>query len=982
MTQRLPVFRILLVCVVLGTMTVFFTSCACAQENIFRNSSFEELDDDGNPVHWRSIDFNTGGEALLRTGDAQDGNNYVALSAESDDQRACWRQRFLWDKSDERITVGGWYRTKDVKAASGKGASIRVLFNDDPDVWHHLDIMTGWYDPVEEWTFAKSTFPVPEGTQEIIVEFFHWWTPGETHWDNVFIRPATEEEKLANILPPNEAVDREPVHGRNLPYSPADGSETTLNPPPFLWLPSGNEATYELQIDTTPDFDSNNLIAFEEMEWCFQMLTQTLEPGIWYWRYGVNKEDYPTIWSKTREFVVTSGADEWVYPGIDSINVPQERPRLFVTADELPEIRRRAAEGDLKDMADRIVKGAKNHIGEELVDEPDFLPKDPKKRGPAYTLTFRETRPPMNVMEQAALAYLLTGDEECGNEAKRRLLHFFSWDPQGSTGYFHNDEPAMWVMMRGTRAYDWTYDLFTEEERKIVEESMRIRAADMYKMLRRMPFENNPYSSHPGRTIGFLGESAIEFFGEWPEAEKYLEYISKIYWGVYPAWGKEDGGWNEGPGYWGAYMSFGMHFVVAFSEATGVPIYERPFWQNTPYYRLYITPPHTSMAPFGDGTQWTPSKPGTLMYWFSSLNQDPVIRWYAEQVNAGPGSSILSVVLKDDDLPAEPPADLPEARLFDGVGLVSIHTDLASGANDVHFAMRASPYGAVSHGHNDQNCFVLEGYGEALAIATGYYNRYGSPHHAGWTRQTKAKCGITIDGGIGQDRGWHATGEITDFVHDDAFDLFVGDATDAYGGRLSSAIRQVFHVRPGIFVIRDVLASDEPRTWEYWLHAIDEMDVEADEKTVIIDRDNATCTVSFLAPDDLEFTQTNEYDPHPAWPPDREWTKTWHFTAATAEKSTENEFVTVLLPARAGEEDQNPQTRLLTSDTARGAELTFADGSKTVVGFGVTGADEVTLENISTDARFFAVTYAPDDSVRNHLLHDGTRLQADGEVLK
>ena len=37
--------------------------------------------------------------------------------------------------------------------------------------------------------------------------------------------------------------------------------------------------------------------------------------------------------------------------------------------------------------------------------------------------------------------------------------------PTGPTSFFAYDEPPMWMMMRGTRAYDWTYDLFTPDER-------------------------------------------------------------------------------------------------------------------------------------------------------------------------------------------------------------------------------------------------------------------------------------------------------------------------------------------------------------------------------------------------------------------------------------------------------------------------------------------------------------------------------------
>lgn len=968
-----------LIAIAVGLLAI--AAFAQPDANMLTNPGFEQLTGEGAPVNWAPGTFGTGGVPFAAMDGGHSGDNYAILKSSKSDRtdRSAWQQRILWDDTNTKITFIGWYRTNNIAAGETPSSSVRVLFNDDPEVWHHLDIQTVFFPPVDEWTEVKTTLSVPKGTRQVVIELFNWFTPGETHWDDVYARPATAEEEMQFMLPPEQAIDRDPVFGQNLPYSPADGETTTLNPPPFRWLPSGQNAKYALQIDTTPDFNSPEAINFGGMEWCAQMLREQLKPGTWYWRYGVEMGDFPTQWSMTRRFTVPEDADAWSYPEPEDFSIPAQRPHLLITADKLPEYRRRCLEGDMKNMADNLVRGVKNHAGEELVPEPDFLPKSGYERTKAYSLVFRTTRPPMDWMERAALAYVLTGDEECGAEAKRRVLHFFSWDPRGSTQYDHNDEPAMWIMMRGVRAYDWSYDLYTDEERAMIEDAMRKRAEDMYAMLRRMPFDNNPYSSHPGRTIGFLGEAGIEFYNEWPEARKYLDYITTIYWGVYPAWGKDDGGWNEGPGYWGAYMTFAMHFVVALREATGIDLAQRPFFRNTPYYRFYITPPHSRMAPFGDGTQWAPAPAGTLMYWFSSLTQDPALRWYAEASNSGPDDSILGFVLKDDDLEAKPPTELPLARYFPGVGLVSLHTSLASGADDVHFAFRSSPYGAVSHGHNDQNCFALEAYGDALAILSGYYDVYGSPHHDQWTRQTKAKNGITYDGGIGQDRGWQAKGKITAFSHGDAFDLVVGDATEAYGGRLSRAIRSVVFVRPDVFVIYDDLASEEPRNWEFQLHAIDEMNVDSATKTVITRREKATLTTRFMVPDDLNFSQTDQYEPWPDYPPDREWQPNWHLTASYTAPSTEGEFLTVLMPSRTGQEADVPEISALESDTARGVVLTYADGARDVVGFarpGVTGG--ISLGDFTTDAPVFAVAYGPGGEMEASLIHNGTNL-SDGQ---
>lgn len=973
-----------------------------AQENLLGNATFDQVDDRGRPREWLPEDNGTGGEALLGDDGGKVGRRYGILRVDGDYRRAAWRQRLPWNPDIRAVTVTAWYRTREVEPISGKGAAIRFLFDEDPIAGEHRGVQMEFYAPSADWTRVQTTRIVPAGAREVVVELAHWGNTGEVHWDDIGLRPATRDELLQNLLPPDRAVDREPNPGQNLPYSPADDERVSLNPPPFHWLPSGVvadrpvpeqvggvylkrqgigvEVTYRLQVSRAEDFAGPLAADLTGLDYCAQMLTEPLETGAWYWRYGVEFKDPPTegipvIWSRSRRFEVAADATLWPYPERDAFDVARARPRLLVRAESIPDLRRRANEGDLRDGAQSLLHGAQKHLGEELMPEPDHLPTAIGDIGPAMGPIIWDTRPAMNIMQGLGFAYALTGDEAAGLEAKRRIIHFFSWDPRGSTGYFTFDDPAMWVMMTGVRAYDWTYDLFTEQERALVEQSMRIRAAEMYRMLRLRPYENNPFESHSGRTLGFLGEAAIAFFHEWEEAPEYLDYVTRIFWGVYPAWGSDDGGWNEGPNYWDAYMSFGLNFVLALREATGIDLARRPFFTNTPYYRLYLTPPHTQMAPFGDGQQFEPSAPGSLMYHFSTINRDPVIRWYADKSGAGPASGALGVLLRDDTIKAQPPTHLPPARLFEGVGLAVLRTDLVNGDDDVGFIMKSSPYGAVSHGHNDQNCFVLEAYGEALAIASGYYNRYGSPHHGRWTQQTKAKNGITFDGQQGQDRGARARGRITAFVHRDDFDLTIGDATEAYGGRLTRALREVVHVRPGVFVIRDDLASQTPRRFEYLLHALDEMTLRPEQREVIIRRPKATLTARFLEPAALQMSQTDQFDPPPLWPPDREYANQWHTTVAYAQPQVEAEFLTVLLPARAGEDDALPRTRHIISDTARGVELTFPDGRRTLVGFALPGVDrDVSLEGLTSNARVFALNWSADGTPGEPLLHGGEAL--------
>jgi hypothetical protein len=77
--------------------------------------------------------------------------------------------------------------------------------------------------------------------------------------------------------------------------------------------------------------------------------------------------------------------------------------------------------------------------------------------------------------------------------------------------------------------------------------------------------------------------------------------------------------------------------------------------------------------------------------------------------------------------------------------------------------MRSSPFGSISHAYADQDAFTLDAFGEPLAIASGYYPYYSSPHHRLWTWQTRAANAVGVDGEGQETRDWYAKGEITLF---------------------------------------------------------------------------------------------------------------------------------------------------------------------------------------------------------------------------
>ena len=878
---------------------------AAQPADMLKNSGFEEDSGKGRPRDWSYADFKTGGTGLCDRSAGREGSAAVGIRAETGEQRGSWRQT-LQIEGMGALHVSGWYRTEGLRPAKGKGACVRMTYLKEGKGWEFINDKRFFMAPAEEWTHFETVFMTTPGAARVVPELFNFFVPGTVWWDDMVIREATDEEVTKHMA---QKLDQ-PAEPMRVSYSPEDGETVSVNPPAFTWVPARGVTRYTLQYSQDSGFAPDKTVTVSDVEMSVFTPTETIEPGKWHWRYGFEVGER-LVFSRTRAFTIPEDATTFPRPTIEEVvgKIPNERPRIYFTPATVAEVRAGVNE-KYKAITGGTIRAAEKKIGEELYPEPEFLPERGQERSKAYLESFRTMRPFTGGMETCALAYIYTGDRKFAEEAKRRLLHFAAWDPDGASSLRHNDEAAMDIAMRGPRTFDWIYDTLTEQERKTCTEFLGTRLEHINKMHHGMPFESRPYSSHPGRMIGFMIEGSIVFAHEIPEAKDWLDYTLRLLWSVYPAWGSDDGGWHEGIGYWTAYMGM-MTLIVEELDRLGIPWKNKPFVRNTGWFGLYCAYPHRKHAAFGDGHEGRISRgQGNLLYTLASIFDNPYFRWHADEMNAHPSGPMAFNIYRPD-MKGKPPTDLPQARAFPHVGWVAMHSNMAEPKNNVLLLFHSTPYGAISHNHANQNAFVLEAFGEPLAISSGYYQRYGCPHHAGWTWETKAHNSILVDGEGQVKRNALSKGFITEFENTEGFCYTTGDATQAYGGRLKKFLRHVLFCRPDYFVIFDELESNSASTYQWLLHAKREMKLDPENLRLISEFEDARLRVQFLMPDALEFSQTDQFDVAPETP---DSANQYHFRASTKEPAPSMEFVTVLLPYRAGQEDGLPECKLLEAE--------------------------------------------------------------------
>jgi hypothetical protein len=759
-------------------------------------------------------------------------------------------------------------------------------------------------------------------------------------------------------------AERDPQPRELLPY-PGDGLTVGVNPPGFTWNPSDEAKAYRLELRTGR---GRTVVSPEPLSSTVYAHSAVLSPGDYQWQVVyLNGENQAVGVSNTRRFTVPAGLPELPMPDVARLKnqLANVRPRILLAGNREQEIKAAIAAGNVR-WWKPFIQAADAALLEELYPEPEGYPP-----GPFSVVEWRRIFTPAKVgtahIARTALAYRLTGDPKYLEAARRWMLNIASWDPRGPTSFrlkqthgVGNTEAAMPILDRMAMGWDWIGDKLTPEERQKIIAAMTVRGNDTLNTYKEQDFHSSPFSNHEGRLLAFLGNTALAFLGDIPEAEQWLDYVIRCYLTSYPGWGGDEGGWAQGMGYWSAYVYYMTTYAEALRQVTDVDLFRRPFFRNTGYKPVYFQPPYSTRGAFGDGGDRGPTESQqVLVERFAEVLDDPVLHWHAQSIpvetpvrregqwrewliedvgavlRAGPDSGKGEV---------RPPTDLDGSRHLADIGWVAMHSALGDAENDVWALFKSSRFGSFSHSHADQNTFQLNAYGRSLLIDSGYYPWMGSPHDQLWTRQTRAHNGILVNG-RGQPPGtWAASGEIEKFERHGVLTLVRGQAAKAYNMPLSQGVINLWQKtlkepvppmtpevetfertlafvgsksRP-VLVVHDYLKTEGPTTFDWLLHALNQMETDSRTGSIWVRDGGARLVVRLIASRPVAFSQTNRFTVAPeiegsscADTPEecaKRFAPQWHLTAKTQAPAEEMRFLAVMAPYRETERQPEIET--------------------------------------------------------------------------
>jgi hypothetical protein len=718
---------------------------------------------------------------------------------------------------------------------------------------------------------------------------------------------------------------------RDAMIRPRECSTAEQNPPDFSW-PDFVNGPYTVHLAFPDGHIESRTATYNWLNW-----NGVLPAGEYAWTVTGGGQT-----SKPRRFVLSGHAVPFVVPDMgDVISQLLAKPHPRALPDEatlaLMRNQRSSALSRLRGLVD-------SRLGEPLPASGN--------QGDGYFYDSYGMRTLWSL-----IAYVYDKTDTYKEDARTRLLNLASWDPRGPTAI--DDQESVFVAWVVTLGYDWLGPALSAEEKDRILPNLGTRIGDLHKWIigvHGWPPDNPgdkkalwqwPRDSHRNVAAGMVAVMStllVDFPpGSLPQAEIWLRDLLPFALNVTSPWGGEEGGYANGTPYgiWdvGTLLSawYALRWAACDIPQTCIDLAQKAWVRNYAKYLAYFAPstfaadaaaygirrsdPGTPIGLFGDGFAESQlfEVRARVAKSYAHFAPSALACWYAAGLIGEDQTRIEYLMSPPESCPPTPAiaAGTADSLYLPSTGWMGMHSSLADlGRVSVYFKSSPRPFGAYNHQSADQNAFVINAGGERLAIESGYYNEhdagYNSNHWQYWVKRTKSKNAITFDGGQGQIAYEHEPNPyLTENFHYGSiiqrrstpdYDIIAGDATDAYNGALTKAMRSLVFLRPDNILVYDTLASDTPRTWEWNIHALNPFEVISEDSRVRIIKGAHSLCVDMLAGPPRQFMPMSAMD-YGSWgttdgisaaPSDPSAPAQYHGRFASTQVSTAAEFIALM----------------------------------------------------------------------------------------
>jgi hypothetical protein len=454
--------------------------------------------------------------------------------------------------------------------------------------------------------------------------------------------------------------------------------------------------------------------------------------------------------------------------------------------------------------------------------------------------------------------YRLNGDKALRDRAfleMKTVCGFPDWNP---SHFLDTAEMTNAVAI----GYDWLYDEITPADRAMYREAIvrlglrpGLKVYDSGKGWPRSPANWNQVCNG-GMTVGALAIADDE-----PELARTIVTRARASIPTAMASFAPDGGWAEGPGYWGYATQYNVYYLNAIESALGTDfgLKAMPGVSVTHRFRMDFVGPTNQTFNFADAHTGSGSTP--QMIWFGrAFNHPEAVRWEIERTGDRP--NIFHLLY----LPGAPRTATAATPALDSIyrGIdVAFLASAPPGDQDALWVGFKGGDNAANHSHLDLGTFVLDGLGQRWAEDLGSDN-YNLPNYFGksrWTYYRLRSEGHNVVTLGTDNQETKAKAPLVAFSDDPRMSFAVADLTAAYGKRVKAAARGIAMIDRGAVLVQDEVtpAATEELLWGVHTGA----KVELKGSTAILTRGGKTMTARILEPAGARFEVLSANPPKP-----------------------------------------------------------------------------------------------------------------------
>ena len=383
--------------------------------------------------------------------------------------------------------------------------------------------------------------------------------------------------------------------------------------------------------------------------------------------------------------------NEVIWEKIDDVTIPvppKVHPRLYLLSSDLPELRQRMNNSQIKKTLETMKKLGKDRTPEEEA-------KAPAKDGFRY---YAEMRGVTTRVQLQALDYLVYGDKKQARKAITAMLDTLQNTNYGKKGDLSRASGSM--LMCGAMVYDWCYDQMKEKEKKDYIKSF-IRIAKTMEC-GYPPHNNEPIAGHSSEWMIMrdMLSAGIAIYDEYPDMYNYV--IKMFYKDYIPVRNYVYSGHNYHQGTSYANVRFSNDLIAQWIlSRMGVDKVFNPAQQFVLYDFLYRRRPDGQVMPAGDtnpNRRYSPSYGLPAMLAYSFYKDGYLAYEYERKPKVDNHCLIFDILWRDLTVESKSPEDLPLTR-YSGTPFGWMIARTGWGTNSVIAEMKINEHFVGNHQH-------------------------------------------------------------------------------------------------------------------------------------------------------------------------------------------------------------------------------------------------------------------------------------------